>query len=132
MGLNIFKNLIKINPQKVFDTVASGVDEAFYTKEEQSDDARKVYQDYFEWYKTTLEESTVRSITRRILAILFAACYLLLIIASAVAYKFDPEYSSFLWEVSKTIGPYVGGIMLFYFGYYGVKNVVKENNKKKR
>jgi hypothetical protein len=132
MGLNIFKKLTKIDTQEVFNTVASGVDKAFYTKEEQSDDARKVYQDYFEWYKTTLEESTVRSITRRILAILFAACYLLLVIASAIAYKFDPEYSSFLWEVSKAIAPVVGGIMLFYFGYYGVKNVVKENNKKKR
>ena len=132
MGLNIFKNLTKVEPQKVFDTISSGVDKAFYSKEEQSDDAKEAYNAFFEWYKTTLEESTVRSITRRILAVLFAACYLLLVIASAIAYKFDPEYSTFLWDVSTAIAPIVGGIMLFYFGYYGVKSVVKENNKKKQ
>jgi len=128
----MFKFLKKIDPQKAFDTVASGIDKAFYTKEEQSDDAKAAWAGWFEWYKNTLDESSIRSITRRILAVMFSSVFLVLFIAAAVFYKFDKEYALFLFELAKELGVYVGGIMLFYFGYYGIKNIVQTSKKQKK
>lgn len=128
----MFKFLKKIDPQEAFDTVASGIDKAFYTREEQSDDAKEAWSSWFEWYKNTLDESSVRSITRRILAVMFSTVFLILFLGAAAFYKFDKEYALFLFDLAKEIGPYVGGIMLFYFGYYGIKNVLQTSKKTKK
>lgn len=115
----------KVDPQKTFDTVASGIDKVFFTKEEQAEAKAKAFEQWLEWYRLATEENTARSITRRYLAILFAGVFLFLILAAAGIWYFNVEYAAFLWELAKTLAPYVGGIMLFYFGYYGIKSVVK-------
>ncbi|WP_340112618.1 hypothetical protein [Maribellus mangrovi] len=117
-----------IDPQKTFDTVASGIDKLFFTAEEKSEASQKAWDQWIEWYKLNSDENSARSKTRRILAILFASFFLFLLLAAAALYWFNEAYSAFLFDLAKEIFPLVSGIMLFYFGYYGWNSIVK--NKK--
>lgn len=133
MGLlNLFSGKKKLDGQKVFDDVSSGIDKLFYTNEEKADQAQKAVDTYLEWYRLTLNENSARSITRRYLAIMFASVYLLLLVGSAVAKIFNDAYATHLWDLSKTLGPYVGGIMGFYFMYYGVQSILKDSKSKEK
>ena len=123
----IFKK--KIDADKAFNTITGGIDKIFFTNQERSEATQKAFNEYVEWYKLTIDESTAKSLTRRYIAILMVASFLILLLGSGVAYYFDINYAVHLWELSKTIIPYVGGIMLFYFGYYGVMNVIKAKKK---
>ena len=126
--LNIFK---KADPQKTFDTISSGVDKLFFTNEEKVEAAQKAWDEWLNWYKLNVDETSARSITRRILAIMFASVYLGLLLAAAVMYTCNPDYAAFLFQLSEKLFALVSGIMLFYFGYYGVKSIVETNKKNK-
>ena len=127
--MGILKWTKKIDPQKAIETLASGIDNVFYTKEEKAEAAKKAFDQWLEFYKLVNDENTARSITRRYLAIMFAAVFLFLVLAASICWAFNQQYANFLIDITKMISPYVGGIMLFYFGYYGVKSVIQSVNK---
>ncbi|PXX96913.1 hypothetical protein DF185_19935 [Marinifilum breve] len=104
--------------EKVTDLVGSGVDKLFYTREEQADDLKASHDQYLEFITKTLGESTVRSITRRKIACKIVDVELLLVLAAAVAYKFDPEYAKFLLELAKFLGTAFLAVVIFFFGTY--------------
>lgn len=126
MSLLDFFSVKKIDPQKTLDTFASGLDKAFYTKEEQSDDDKESIKAWSEWFKHALEENSERSITRRKLALIFSYVFLFLMLLSVAIYRIDFEYAKFIFEVAKTLGPYIGGIMTFFFGVHLLRQAVKK------
>lgn len=128
--MGLFKK--KIDTQKAFDTVSSGIDKLFYTKEEKADASAKAFEQWLEWYKQANDENSTRSITRRYLAVMFATVFLVLLLSSGVCWLFDADYAAFLWELSKTVAPYVGSIMAFYFGYYAAQNIIKTVKQKSK
>jgi hypothetical protein len=67
----------KLNPQQIVDTVFSGVDKAILSKEEMVDYAKKAADMNLEFVKATQNESTPRSISRRVIAILVIGQYIL-------------------------------------------------------
>jgi hypothetical protein len=121
----------KIDPQKAFDTIASGVDKVFFTQEEKSDAMLKAYDQYLEWYKMASDENSARSITRRYLAIMFSGIFLLLLLSAAGAYLLNEGYAAFLFNLAKELFPMVSGILFFYFGYYAVNSMIKTNKTNK-
>lgn len=112
--------LTKINPMKVLKGVGGFIDESFLSKEE-------IQTAITEHYKTTLQETTPRSITRRYIAVSIVAVFLILLLGSGAAYPFNPDYATFLFELVKEIFGIVLTIVIFYFGgYYGGKFLAKK------
>lgn len=132
MGIlkNLLKTTEKIDPQKTFDTVASGVDKLFFTQQEKSEAAQKAWDQWLEWYKLSSNENSARSYTRRILAVLFSGVFLGLLIWAATAYLWNADYAKFLFDVAKELFPMVSGILFFYFGYYAVNSMIKTSKNK--
>jgi len=114
----------KLSPEKVFDTISSGIDKSILTRQEKAGVVIKTLNTQLEWFKLTANENTVKSKTRRYIAVMFVAVFLLLLVFSAAIYKFDKDWAAHVWELSKTIAPYVGAISIFYFGYYAVNQVI--------
>lgn len=120
----------KLDPQKTFDTVASGIDKLFFTPEEKSDAAQKAWDQWIEWYKLNSDENSARSKTRRVLAIMFSGSFLFLLLVAGIAYLFNAGYGSFLFDIAKELFPMVSGILFFYFGYYAVNSMINTTKKK--
>lgn len=121
----------KLNPQKIFDTAAGGIDKMFFTKEEKAEFMKDAQKQYLEYYKMTLQDSSVRGLTRRYIAVMFCAVFLLFLIAAAVAFIWRPDYAEFLFSLVKEMKEYIAGILIFYFGYYGITKIMESRKKSK-
>lgn len=81
-----------------------------------------------EFYKTTLGENTIRSKTRRNIAILIVCNYLLLVNASAVLYCLGLiERAKFILDLANTsLGTAFVMVLAFFFGGYYVGKLGKK------
>jgi len=105
--------------EKVLDGAIAGIDKIFLTNEERLDARQKLVDGWIELQKSLGDESTTRSITRRILAILIIIPYITLVLLSAIFFKIDIEYSKFLLELGNgNFGLMALGVAAFYFGPY--------------
>ena len=105
--------------EQVLDGAMKGLDAIVYTDEEKSAARQKLMDNWLELQKALGEETTVRSVTRRILAVLIVVPFVVLILAAAVVYKFDLEYAKFLLTLAESqFGWLVLGVAGFYFGPY--------------
>jgi hypothetical protein len=117
---------------KAVDTVAniangavSGIDKLFFTEQEKAEFSAKTMQVWLEVQKVTAGESSIKSITRRLLAVAFIVVYLTLILASCIVWQFNPEYAKHVFQTAQTLNTPILTIIIFYFGYYAVSNVIK-------
>ena len=119
--MNFFKWFVSGSDaaKTVLDGAVKGIDALVYTDEERAEMRKKLGDQWLELQKALGEETTVRSVTRRILAVLIVVPFVLLILLAAAAYKFDPEYSKFLLSLADSqFGLLVLGVAGFYFGPY--------------
>ena len=111
---------------KVLKGVGGFIDESFLSKEE-------VQNAITEHYKTTLNETTPRGLTRRYIAVSIVAVFLVLILGAAISYPFSETYAAFLFGLVQELFGIVITIVIFYFGgYYGGKFLKKDGNNKKQ
>lgn len=106
--------------EKVLDGTIAGIDKLVLTEEERLD-ARKSFID--SWLKLQAilgEETTVRGVTRRLLALLVVGTYVLLSIGAVAVWKFDKAFADFIWEVANAgqYGYMTLAVVVFYFGPY--------------
>ena len=100
---------------------ANAIDVCFYTDEEKAQARQSWWTDIFlPLEKILAPQGAIRSVTRRIIANDFCKVYLFLFLADVVVYPFNPEWSKHIWDLIKTLTYPVSGIILFYFGSYGV------------
>ena len=105
--------------EKVLDAGIRGLDALVFTDEEKLEFQRKLADQWIKLQETLGEETTVRGVTRRILAVLFSGAYLLLSTAAVVMYAFSTEYANFIWEVCNgQLGWITLAVAGFYFGPY--------------
>jgi hypothetical protein len=105
---------------KVLDSTISGIDKLVLTEEERID-ARKEFITSWLSLQTTLgEETTVRGVTRRLLALLVVGTYVLLSLGAVAVWKFDKAFADFIWEVANAgqYGYMTLAVVVFYFGPY--------------
>ena len=76
-----------------------------------------------------VNETTPRSITRRVLAILILGAFLLLILAAGGAYMFNLAWAEWLIKCSGYLKGLAMTVGVFYFGYYAVDNIVQTVKK---
>ena len=103
--------------EKVLDAGVRGIDALVFTEEEKAELHKKMGEDWIELQKIMGEETTVRAVTRRILAVLVVVPFVLLVLSAAVAYAFSPEYATFLLALAESqFGILVLTVAAFYFG----------------
>jgi len=98
--------------------VGNWIDEQQFTPEEKSEAFLRAAESHLEMIKAIQNESSVRSITRRILAWSVVSTFLIMLIAAAIVYKFDPTYGDFLLGIAteSMLGELTLSIGIFYFG----------------
>jgi len=111
--------------EKGTDGIIAGFDRAFYTQEERAeslqariDSFRDLTKLHIELMEKTGSENTVRSITRRKLAVMIIETYLFLLIASAIIYRFDSAWALHVIAVAVTLNNIVIAVAFFFFGGY--------------
>ena len=107
--------------QTVLTGAVKGLDMLVYTDEEKAVAHAKLVDQWVDLQKSLGEETTVRAVTRRILAVVIVVPFVLLVLAAATLYPFMPEYSKFLLELAQgQFGYLTIGVATFYFGPYMV------------
>ncbi len=104
--------------------VISGIDAAFYTKEEKVNDIKEVL------FKLQ-DQYTPRSMSRRILAVMFAIDFSILMLTALIFACFGKtDIVARIIEVANafSMGTIMLTVIVFFFGYYGVQ---KYNESKK-
>lgn len=116
--------------EKVLDGAISGIDKIVFTEEEKADMRAKLGDQWVELQKVLSEESTTRSVTRRILAVLIIVPFVLTCVGSSIAYPFNADYANFLWDVAEgAYGTFALMIGAFYFGPYMIGQVASAFRK---
>lgn len=131
MGIFSFLKSNKKTVDKVVDGAISGIDKIFYTNEEKAEARRKLADGVQEFVQTTLNENTVRSKTRRVIAIMIMGVFLLLILGAAAAFPFDEGYSKFLFEIVGDMSTFALMVAAFFFGAHMLGRDIINRKKKK-
>ena len=114
--------------KKVLDTISqlAGIaDKYSFTNEERAEFNKGMADATVEYTKLTMSENTVRSKTRRIIAVMIMAIWSFLVLLCAICWKIDPLWAD---HVLKLIG-LISGISLsvtaFFFGGYYLKGPIQ-------
>jgi len=105
-------------------SAAKGIDALFFTAEEKSQASLQAIQLWIKTQEVIRDENTARSITRRALACMILGGQLLLVIAACALFGFNPAWSAFIMSVVESQAFMTGAVTVFYFGYYGFKQIV--------
>lgn len=111
----------------LIEKAADGIDALFFTDEEKVQASQKVLETVIEMHKATADENSVRSRARRALAIIVIADYMALLNLAAILYCFGVtrDAARGVFDIANMgAGFMVSAVTIFYFGYYGIKNVV--------
>ena len=117
----------KLKPQKIVDAVFSGVDKSVLTKEEIVDYAKESAKINQEFVRMTMAESSPRSITRRVIAVLVLGQYFIAFnvgLVGIVSGWYDGKEilslatDAFEWASISVI--------IFYFGNHLLTNVTQK------
>lgn len=118
---------MKTPATKVLDNVAKGLDALVLTDEERIQYNSKATELWLQAMKDDHESGQIRAITRRVLAFLIAVPFVLLCLASAIVYPFDPEYAKHLLSLAESnFGYLTMGVAAFYFGPSMVGRIMKK------
>jgi hypothetical protein len=120
--------------QKMTGGLVSGIDKMFYTQEEKAIASKAAFDSYLPVYlelqKTLASESSLSSITRRILAFMIMGPFVGMITAAGFIYKYDPEWAKFIMTGPvESLAFLAGGVGLTYFMYYGVTKIFSSSKK---
>jgi len=109
-----------ISAKEVFSKVASGVDKAIFTQEEKAENNIENANLLTQFYKMTLGESTVRSKTRRAVALLVICTQLLIILAWVILpiFKIDTSHFAEVQDKTNLSVAFLMIIAFFFGGYY--------------
>ena len=115
----------------VIDSAVSGIDKLFYTDEEKAENAQKSFSLWLKAQEILVHESSIRSITRRYLAVMIVAEFLTLILLSAVLFALGISTAEKVFECAKSIAGLVFMVAAFYFGYFGAQQIIHSVKKGK-
>lgn len=116
--------------EKVLDGTIAGIDKLFYTEEEKSDAKAKYLEMWLKLQEMLGEETSIRGMTRRILAVMVVGVYVLLSLFSVAVWKWDQAYADFVWEVANAgqYGWMTLTVVVFYFGPYVIERMFAKKN----
>jgi hypothetical protein len=114
----------------VINSAVSGIDKLFYTDEEKAENAQKAFGLWLKAQEILIHESSIRSITRRYLAVMIVGVFLFLILLAAGLFAFGISSAKDVFQCAKSIANLVFMVAIFYFGYYGTQQIIHSVKKK--
>lgn len=102
--------------------IGSWIGNQQFTEEEKAKMVQAVAISVRDFSVATAKESTVRSATRRNLAIMWLTVHLFLIVSSFIAAWFNHQEFDRLWQIVTSDVLFYGtmGVMIYFFGAYGI------------
>ena len=124
-GLNI--------AEKSANGIIAGIDKMVFTKEEKFDAWKDVAKVHLEIVKQAAQESSSKSMTRRLLALVLIGDYCFLTTFAAIVWKFDTAWALKIVEIANNtnLGKLALWFGIFYVVYYGVSTVIDHVKDKK-
>lgn len=104
----------------VVDGAVSGIDKLWFTDEEKSDASAKVLDIVLERVKLAVGESSVRSMTRRFVALTFCIPFVAMSLFAVAIYKYNKEWATFSLKVASSWEYIIIAIVVWFFGSYGI------------
>lgn len=102
--------------EKITDGVINGADALVYTDEEKAADRAKRSELWFKFMEMARDESSIRSVTRRLLAVVIIGHWLLYLNISLGLYLFDEtEKATHVFGLAGEMNLLVAGVGAFYF-----------------
>jgi hypothetical protein len=146
MALLSFLNILKADPNKAMDladkamgSIASGLDKLHYSEQEKSQMSLDTGKLVLDIHRANNDQNSIRSRTRRWLAVLIVGHFLAFLdIAALVYWRTEGTVEEkiiaakfFLGIAFGTLGTLAITVSIFYFGYYAISNVVGKIKGKK-
>lgn len=118
--------------ETILDGAVNGIDKLLFTEEEKAEFRGKLADAWIKLQETLGEETSVRGVTRRIIAVGFAGFYLFMSTMAIAFWPFYREYSNFIWDVTNGTHGYITlAIVAFYFGPYFLMQAFEKLTGKK-
>lgn len=115
--------------EKVLDASIRGLDALVFTDEERAELNKQLGAQWLELQKVIGNESSIRSVTRRVIACAIIFPFIALVIAAAIAYPYSASYAAFLVSLAESkFGWLVLGVGGFYFGPYLISRALGAKN----
>lgn len=109
----------------IVDGAVSGIDAIFYTDEEKAAAKQKASETVLKFWDSIARENTQQSIARRQLARMTFQVFFFFLLAGAGLYKFDTQWSGFMFQCADKIMFLVSAIGVIYFGPHQLSKVAK-------
>jgi hypothetical protein len=107
----------------IVDGAVSCIDAIFYTDEEKAVAKQKASDTVLKFWDTIARENTEQSQARRILARMTFQVFFFFLLAGAGLFKFDSEWSSFMFQCADKLMFLVSAIGVIYFGPHQLSKV---------
>ena len=114
----------------VVDGAIAGIDKLWFTDEEKSEASGKVLEIVLERARIAQGESSVRSMTRRLVALTFCMPFVVMSLFAIAVYRFDKEWAVFALSVAVSWKYIMVTIVLWFFGSYGVGYILDKKKDK--
>lgn len=112
--------------ERVTDAVINGIDAVFYTEEEKAEDSKARRALWFKFMELARDETSIKSVTRRVLSFLIIGHWLLFMDAALVFYAFDEvAKAKMAFELATSMMWITAGVAAFYFGAHLVRQAKK-------
>ena len=114
---------------KIVSGIANGLDALHFSKEERAGVVIEISKTVVDYAKQTINESSIRSMTRRVLALIFCGSFLYLLLFSAMVWRWNTEWAVHTFNCTKQLVNPVIAIIIFFFGSYGVGYFLDKKKK---
>ena len=111
------------NVMKIAAGVGNFIDEQNFTEQESKEYKLKIADKYQEFFGSTINENTQRSITRRELALYIIRVELALLVFSVVLFKIDKPWGDYVYKIctDSPLGLLTLGVGAFFFGTHLIR-----------
>jgi hypothetical protein len=111
--------------EKVLDGTIAGIDKLVFTEEEKNDARKEALAMWLKLQEMMGEETSVRGMTRRILAVMVVGVYIVLSLLSVAVWPWMKDWADFIWEVANAgqYGWMTLTVVVFYFGPYVIERM---------
>lgn len=106
--------------EKAEDGIIAGIDKLWFTAEEKSEASADVIKFVLERARIAASESSIRSMTRRFVALTFCIPFVLVCLFAVVIYHWDKEWAIFSLKVAASWEYIMIAIVIWFFGSYGI------------
>lgn len=135
MALGFIKSLF--SAPKVVDTAADivkagvdGIGKCFFTEQEKAEFTLEAGKMWIRVQEVIAGENTVRSMTRRILAIMILGTFLFFLIIAGAVWPWNVAYAMFLLSLAKELATLALAVGAFYFGVHLLRGLVNRGGEK--